>query len=301
MFDKNILSGTFVSGINVDQELSAKIISLRPKLTRQLRKVANCLLQNGTHSCFFNARELAAAAGVSPSAIVRFARELGYDGFQSFKEHLQHTVRVRLSASERVSKTVRSLRKSSVLERVFEQDTALIKHTLPLISREKFDQAVREIVRARTLYLIGEKSSFALAYFLYYRLSRLGIRCKLLHFGGSTVFVELAGLKKGDALLAVGFRKIPHEVCRAVQLARDKRAATITVTSQSASPLAIADVVLYADRGNEEEIQSVTAAMTLCHALIIAVAAKTRRRSTRMWREIDALESSLDERKTAQD
>jgi DNA-binding MurR/RpiR family transcriptional regulator len=53
---------------------------------------------------------------------------------------------------------------------------------------------------------------------------------------------------------------------------------------------------LYADRGAEEEIQSVTAAMTLCHALIVAVAAKTSRRSTRMWRDIDAL-SSLDEKK----
>jgi DNA-binding MurR/RpiR family transcriptional regulator len=94
-------------------------------------------------------RELATAAGVSPSPVVRFARELGYDGFQSFKDHLQHTVGVRLSASERVSKTVRSLRKISVLERVFEQDTALIKQTLSLISRAKFDQAVREIVRAK--------------------------------------------------------------------------------------------------------------------------------------------------------
>jgi DNA-binding MurR/RpiR family transcriptional regulator len=124
--------------------------------------------------------------------------------------------------------------KTSILERVFEQDTALIKQTLPLISREQFEQAVREIIRARSLYLIGEKSSFSLAYFLYYRMSRLGIRCKLLHFGGSTVFVELADLRKGDVLLAVGFRKIPREVCKAVQLARDKRAATITVTSQPA-------------------------------------------------------------------
>jgi DNA-binding MurR/RpiR family transcriptional regulator len=283
----------------MDQELCAKISVTRPRLTPQLCRVADCLLQNGTHSCFLNVRELAAAAEVSPSAVVRFARELGYDGFQSFKNHLQHTVRVRLSESERVSKTVRSLRKSSVLERVFEQDTILIKQTLSLISREKFDRAVRDIIRAKTLYLIGEKSSFSLAHFLYYRMSRLGIRCKLLHFGGSTVFVELAGIKKGDSLLAVGFRRIPREVCKAVQLAKDRRATTITVTSEPASPLAVADVVLYADRGAEEEIQSVTAAMTLCHALIIAVAARTKQRSTRMWRDIDALESSLEEEKTA--
>jgi DNA-binding MurR/RpiR family transcriptional regulator len=232
---------------------------------------------------------------VSPSAVVRFARELGYEGFQSFKDHLQHTVRVRLSASERVSKTVRSLQKSSILEQVFEQDRALINQTLLLVSREKFDRAVRDVIRARTLYLIGEKSSFSLARFLYYRLSRLGVRCKLLHFGGSMVFVELADLRKGDVLLAVGFRKIPHEVCMAVQLAREKGVVTLTVTSP-ASPLAVADVVLYADRGAEEQIQSVTAAMTLCHALIVAVAAKIRRRSTRMWRDIDALESSLNEK-----
>lgn len=281
----------------MDQELAAKIRVTRPRLTPQLRKVADCLLHNGTRACFFNVRELAVAAGVSPSAVVRFAREFGYEGFQSFKDHLQHTVRLRLSASERVSKTVRSLRKSSILERVFEQDVALINQTLALISREKFDRAVGEVIRARTLYLLGEKSSFSLAYLLYYRLSRLGVRCKLLHFGGSTVLVELADLRKGDVLFAVGFRKIPQEVYMAVQLAREKRAATIAVTSQPASPLAVADVVLYAERGAEEQIQSLTAAMTLCHALIIAVTARTSRRSVRMWRDIDALESSLDERK----
>jgi DNA-binding MurR/RpiR family transcriptional regulator len=277
----------------VDQELNAKIREARPRLTRQLRKVADCLLHNGTHSCFFNVRELAVTAGVSPSAVVRFTRELGYDGFLSFKDHLQQVVRVRLRASERVSKTVRSLQKSGILEKVFEQDKGLIDQTLSTTSHEKFDRAVSDVVRGRTLYLLGEKSSFSLAYFLYYRLSRLGVRCKLLHFGGSTVFVELADLTKADVLLAVGFRKIPQEVYMAVQFARERRAVTIAITSEPESPLAMADVVLYADRGAEEEIQSLTAPMTLCHALIIAVAARTNRRSIRMWRDIDGLENSL--------
>jgi DNA-binding MurR/RpiR family transcriptional regulator len=174
---------------------------------------------------------------------------------------------------------------------VFEQDIALIESTLRLLNEEDFDRAVGQILTAKTVYVLGEKSSFALAYFLYFRLSRLGIDCKLIHFGGPAVFSELAPLKKGDVLLAIGFRMIPYEVCGAVKLAKAKRATVIAITSPPISPIAVpADIVLYVDRGNAEKIQSVTGGIVLCHAIVIGVAARLGKRSTAILKEIDAAE-----------
>ena len=275
----------------MDRDLNDKIFSLRPSLSRQFRKVANCILQNGTESCFLIARELASAAGVSPSTIVRFSRKLGYKGFHSFKAALQDKIRMSLSSSQRVSKTVQSFQTRDLLKQTFEQDRALIENTLRLISERDFNRAVEKVQRSATVYLLGEKSSFALAYFLYFRLSRLGVNCKLIHFGGPAVFSELAPMKKGDLLLAIGFRMIPYEVCGAVKIARDKKVTVIAITSPPVSPISVpADIVLFVDRGGEDKVQSVTAGFALCHAIIIGVAARIGKRSRALLKRIDALE-----------
>lgn len=200
-------------------------------------------------------------------------------------------MRIQLSASERVSKTVQSLKRREVLKQIFAQDISVIESTLRLVSEKDFHRIVQKIHQATTVYLLGAKSSFALAYFLYFRLSRLGVNCKLIHFGGPTLFSELAPLKKGDVLVAVGFHMIPSEVCRAVKVARDKKATVIAITSPPASPISVpADIVLYVDRGSEEKLQSITAGFTLCNSLIVGVAARIGKGSTALLNEIDALE-----------
>lgn len=275
----------------MDRELSERIFSLLPTLGKQLNRLAEYFLKDGTSPCFLNARQLACSAGVSPSTVVRFARRLGYDGYQSFKADLHDRVRNQLSSSERVSKTVKSLRRGKLLKETFERDIALIEDTLQLIVERDFLQAVKEIYQAATVYILGEKTSFAAAYFLYFRLSRLGINCKLIQFGGPAVFSQLSPLRKGDVLLALGFRMVPYEVVSAVKRARAKKITTIAITSPPASAISgPSDITLFVNRGSGEMIQSITPIFTLCHAIVIGVATRVGRRCTMLLNETDAAE-----------
>jgi hypothetical protein len=48
--------------------------------------------------------------------------------------------------------------------------------------------------------------------------------------------------------------------------------------------------VLFVDRGAAEQVQSITAGMALCQALVISVASKMKKRSSAVLNEIDSME-----------
>jgi DNA-binding MurR/RpiR family transcriptional regulator len=275
----------------MDRTIGEKIYALRPKMSEQLRRVADFILRNGNQSCFLNANDLASASGVSPSCVVRFAQRLGYDGFYSFRSELQNKVREHLGYSERVSKTLESVSKKSILRQSFQHDIELLKNTASSNSEEDFAQATNQICRAASVYILGQRSSNALAYFLHFRLSRFGINCKLMIYGGMAVLSELAPVKKGDLLIVTGFNRIPKEMCAAVGMAKARRAKVIAITVPPASAISgHADTVLFVDRGTAEQVQSITAGMALCQALVISVASRMKKRSSVVLNEIDAME-----------
>jgi DNA-binding MurR/RpiR family transcriptional regulator len=109
--------------------------------------------------------------------------------------------------------------------------------------------------------------------------------------GPGVLFSELASLKKNDILFVVGFQRITREVQACVKNAAARRVGVILVTSTSLNFVGDeADVVFLADRGSADLLQSVTAAFSLGHALVIAVAAKLGTRSAALLNAIDAME-----------
>ena len=277
----------------MDRELNHRIYTLRGNLSPQLDRVADYVLKNGDHACFQNARALAESAGVSAPTVVRFVKRIGYKGFPSFRRHLQDSAREELGARRNLSPVGKPRKGRGLIEQVIEQEASAIRDSLKLVREEDFQLAVSRICRADTVYLLAGKTSFASAYILYYRFSKLGIDCKLINPGGLTVFGELAPISGKDLLLVIGFQRIPSDVHLAVREAKRKKATILAITDPPASPISVlADVALFVDRGPREQIRSVTPCITLCTALIIGVATRKGKRSARISAQVDALENS---------
>lgn len=274
----------------MDHNLNNRIFSLRPELSPQLARLADYLLDNESHACFLNARQLAAAAGVSAPSVVRLVRRLGYSGIQSFRAHLQKNAQQRLFAAK-AGGAGKPRDADGVVETVFKQEILCIEQSLQLVRQEDVEAAVKAICKADTVYLLGGKSAFAVAYFLYFRLSKLGVDCKLIH-PGPTVFSEMAAINSRDVLLAIGFQLIPREVCLAVKEAKRKKALVVAVTSPPASRISLlADIPLYVDRGPRDKNRSLAGCIGVCTAVAAGVAARMGRRSARIAAQVNALEN----------
>ena len=132
------------------------------------RKIANFILESYDKAAFMTASRLGQRVGVSESTVVRFAFELGYDGYPDMQRSLQKMIRNRLTTVQRIEVTNDRLGDQDLLSMVLQSDVEKIRQTLEELDRDSFYSAVDAIVAARKIYIIGVRSSAAIASFLHF-------------------------------------------------------------------------------------------------------------------------------------
>jgi len=263
-----------------------------PAFSANGKKIAEYIVADGTSVSFASLRQLAQMVGVSESSIVRFAQDLGYEGYPELRRQLQQEVKERLSSAARMRETLLKVRgREGLVRDLFQKDIQLIGETLTDLSYEEFAKAIDLIWKAKRVFIIGLRSPFSLAYFLYFRLVRLQIDARLITVtGSSSLFEQLALLRKQDLLIALGFADIPKETNIAIDHALKVGAKVLGITYPPTSEIGQrAHVVLLAKRGTHRMVQSLTAPFCLLNALAIGVATAKKSKSLQALSQLDRM------------
>ena len=123
-----------------------------PKLSKGQKLIANYILEHYEKAVFLTAAKLGNIVGVSESTVVRFANELGYDGYPRFQDALEELVKSKLTAMQRLEVTTERIDTKNVLKSVLQMDEEKIRYTREQIDDEAFNQAVGKIIEAKTIY-----------------------------------------------------------------------------------------------------------------------------------------------------
>ena len=153
-------------------ELKGDLSRTYPALSPQLRRIASYALEHPQHMALETVASLAHSAKVQPSAMVRFAQALGYEGFSA----LQRVFRGRLvERSNRAPglhdyrERIAALRPArpgpgGVLSQFVADAIASLERLPELVLAADRAAAVRILASARTLYTLGHRRSFTVAY-----------------------------------------------------------------------------------------------------------------------------------------
>ena len=106
------------------------------------KRIADYILQNYDKAAFMTASKLGKLSGVSESTVVRFASELGYDGYPSMQRALQEMIRSKLTSIQRIEVSNDRIGNQDILSMVMQSDMYKIHMTLEETNREDFDRAV---------------------------------------------------------------------------------------------------------------------------------------------------------------
>lgn len=256
------------------------------------KRIGHYLKHDRSALLFSNVDDLAQAAGVSRSTVVRFARSLGYRGFPEFKREIQREMRRKLRSAARMEETFAELgNDENIVAKLIKRDIQLLQETLQALSFSDFQRAVEIIWRARQVFIIGLNASMALAHLLHFRLVRVKKDARWIFLtGGSALVEQLAFMGREDVLIAIDFLQAPREVQAALQHARKAGAPILGITDFPTSAIAkAADVCLYAKRGLHSTVNSLTPAFALVNALAIAVVWTKKADSIKALAELDAL------------
>ena len=240
------------------------------------KRIASFILESYDKAAFMTASKLGKKVNVSESTVVRFAAELGYDGYPDMQRSLQKMIRNRLTSVQRIEVTNDRLGDQDLLSMVLQSDIEKIRLTLEELDRDSFEKAVDAIVSARKLYIIGVRSCAAMATFMsfYFNLIFDNV-VKVSATTASEVFESLLRVGEGDVVIGVSFPRYSSRTVQAMTFARSRGATTIAITDSEVSPLSpISTYTLKARSDMASFVDSLVAPLSLINALLVAVSRK---------------------------
>ena len=285
-------------------DLITKIQSELPGFSKGQKQIARFILEHYDKAAFMTASRLGVTVGVSESTVVRFATELGYDGYPHLQRALQEMIRNKLTSVQRMEVAGDRMGGRDVLQTVLHADTDMIRVPLDEIDRDAFQGAVDALMGAKRIYILGVRSSSALASFLGFYFNLLFENVTLVHTNSvSEIFEQVLRVGPGDVLFGISFPRYSKRTLSAMKYARDRGARVIALTDSQLSPLArVADHVLLARSDMASFVDSLVAPLSVINALIVAVGMSRRdeieqtfNKLERIWEEYDVYEKPEDD------
>ena len=127
---------------NRTNELLNQIRERYAKLSKGQKLLADYIMENYDKAVFLTASRLGKTVGVSESTVVRFATQLGYEGYPEFQRALEELVRNKLNSIQRMEVAYGRISQSEILETVLQSDAEKIKMTVANIDKDHFEKAV---------------------------------------------------------------------------------------------------------------------------------------------------------------
>lgn len=244
-------------------------------MTKGQRLVAEQIARDPAALAFSSADEIAAAAGVGQTTVIRTAYELGFDGYAALQNHVRNAIRGRRLA--RYQESVQALEQGtgasrSVLLQVLEADIENLRRTAERIAEEQFQRAVDILAGSKRIFVAGYRAAFGTAHFLAYSLGGIADNVTLLDTE-THLYQYLNEFGPGTAVVGISFPRYTQKTIDLLEFARRRRCQTVGITDNPVSPIAsLVDVALTVEIGSPAATDSHTAAMSLAMALLTGVA-----------------------------
>lgn len=222
--------------------VAVRIRSLYPGLSKSGRRLADYILAKGEEVPFVSVRELSVLAGVSVATISRFAREVGFGNFKTFKKQL----------GRRAPSPVGSIYQpvmpddsgTAIIEKVFSGNAKSIGETLNILDRAEMMRAAGLIAVAPRLVFFGMGSSGNIALDAALRFAQIDIQAEA-YLDSYQILTQSLRMKKGEIAFGISHTGRSIMTVRALELARQNGAATMGISNFIRSPLRKASDIFF--------------------------------------------------------
>lgn len=241
------------------------------------KRIADFIIGQYDKAAYYTAAKMGQTVGVSESTVVRFARILGYAGYPEMQKAIRLMIKTQLTAAQRIEvASERMGERSDVLKGVLEADMENIRMSLAEMDYDEFSKIADAVVEAKRVYIIGVRSSAALASFLSFYLNLISPDIKHVQTStASELFEQIFRIEKGDVLIAISFPRYSKRTLKAISYAKNQNATVIGITDSKTSPIAAAsDMSLIARSDMASFVDSLVAPLSVINALIVAISMK---------------------------
>ncbi|MCI2058887.1 MAG: MurR/RpiR family transcriptional regulator [Oscillibacter sp.] len=261
-----------------------------PGFSKGQKRIASYILEHYDKAAFMTASKLGELVGVSESTVVRFATELGYDGYPNMQRALQEMIRSRLTSTQRIQAAGDMLSGQDLLSAVMQSDMDKLRMVVDEADRAELSRVTDKVMTARHIYILGVRSSSFVAGYLNFYLHLLFENVTLvLSNAAGEIFEQLFRIGPGDVMIGITFPRYSKVTVNTVKFAKDRGATIIAITDNELSPLyQMAEASLLAPSEMISFVDSMVAPMSLINALLVSI-------GSRMGKDISSTFAELED------
>jgi DNA-binding MurR/RpiR family transcriptional regulator len=253
---------------DVEALITARFVSLSPRL----QQAARFVVDNPGQIAMRSMRAMATAAKVDPSTMVRLAQELGFGGYAAMREQYRRKFLVDEGAWTGRAKRVRGRKEAigagPLVREFLEQNRQNLDGTLSQDTVAALERACAIVRASRSLYVVGLRSLFPVAFSFHYALRLFSGRTILLTGTGGTFADDLRLAGQEDALLVFSYRPYARDALTAVRFARSENLKVIAVTDSRLSPAArMADIAVVVSNASTSLLPTIVPFMAVAEIL----------------------------------
>ena len=259
------------------EDLLNRIRIERFRMPKRLRLIADALLDDPVELSILSTGELAGRLGISASALVRFAKALGFPGYAPMQKVL---LRGMAQEGGDYRDRVRSFARPEggrgeidfLLEAFVSANARALGAALGSIDVPALEGMVAALRDARRVAVAGRRRAYPLAFYLHYGLSQLGRDCLLVDGTAGMDAIQAARLGPKDVLVVITFAPYTPELVEIAATAAANGARVLAITDGPQSPVrASADSVLEVAEANLNDIRSISVTATLIQTMFVAL------------------------------
>ena len=219
-----------------------KIRFSRDEMGRSEKRIADYILKNPQSIINMSITELASSCGSGDATVVRFARRLGFSGYQALKLGIA----AELSSTSAIDNTIK---KNDSCFEIFQKRIADIsvslKYTETVLDINQLDMAAKSIMNAKRVVIFGLGNSAAVSMDAAHKFLRLGIDAQAF-CDNHMQAIAASHVDENTVVIGISHSGSSQDIVDSLRLAKERGAKTVCMTNYGNSPiLQVSDIRLY--------------------------------------------------------
>lgn len=272
-------------------DILATIHNRMSSFSKGQKRIANFIIASYDKAAFMTASKLGKMVNVSESTVVRFAVELGFDGYPNMQKALQEMVRTKLTAVQRIGVDNDRFGDQDVVSTVLHSDIESIRMTNEALDRSVLRAAVDAIGNAKNIYIVGVRSSAAIAAYMNFYFRNIFDNVHLIESTATSEMMEqMFHVGQGDVVIGISLPRYSSRTVKVLEFARDRGAELVVITDSLEAPASkLADYTLMAKSEMVSVVDSLVAPMSLVNALIVAIGRRKEKELSLIFENLEKI------------
>lgn len=259
-----------------EKTIKERINELYNSLSPACRKVAKYVNDNYQDCLLLSSSELAKAAKVSHTAVIRYTRALGFSGFLEYKKALKDEYIPKQKVYSYLNK-MQAGDDGGYISSYFHTMRADMEKFLSALNTDILDRFCSHITAADTVYIMGIGSDTVIVDFLRNYLVLMGIRVIPVYEEGLALREKLFHINEHDALFMIAYPSMMDDERWASDFARKKKADLLVITDSELTAKTLhADTFACMAESSDTFFNSYILPLAFCNALLLRLYEKNQ-------------------------